>query len=149
MKATATGPNFWLIEANGQTFGLTRTITARSAFIACDCGAYGEGTPCIHAAAVEAAIERANGNNDVAAAIEAAHGLAPKPAKARCPHYGLIKEFFAVARELGFDTGNESKDRWRGAIGMLLGRPLASRSELTGDEWAFATNALRMGRLFI
>jgi hypothetical protein len=86
-----------------------------------------------------------------AAAIEAA-AKAPKveaPAKVRCPHYKAIREFFKVARELGLDTSKESKDRWRGALGMLLGRPIESRSELTGAEWSFATNALRMGKLFI
>jgi hypothetical protein len=74
---------------------------------------------------------------------------APAVKKARCPHYAAIKAFFAVARELGFDTSKASQDRWRGAMGMLLGRPVASRSELTGAEWGFATNALRMGKLFI
>jgi hypothetical protein len=74
---------------------------------------------------------------------------APVVKKGRCPHYAQIKEFFIVARELGFDTSKESQGKWRGAMGMLLGRPVASRSELSGAEWAFATNALRMGKLFI
>ena len=68
--------------------------------------------------------------------------------KGRCLHYAAIKEFFNVARELGFDTSKEAKDRVRGAIGMLLGRRIESRSELTGQEWAFCTNALRMNKLF-
>jgi len=69
--------------------------------------------------------------------------------KGRCPHYGQIKEFFSLAREMGFDTTKNSQDRWRGAIGMLLGRRVQSRSELSGAEWAYCTNALRMGKLFI
>jgi hypothetical protein len=85
-----------------------------------------------------------------AALVEVAPVEAPQvPAKGRCPHYAQIKEFFNVARELGFDTSKDSQDRWRGAIGMLLGRRIASRAELSGAEWGFATNALRMGRLFI
>ena len=71
-----------------------------------------------------------------------------KAGKPRCQHYGAIKEFFAVAIELGLDTSEASKDRVRGAIGMLLGRPIQSRSELNGAEWAFCTNAVRMGKLY-
>jgi hypothetical protein len=71
------------------------------------------------------------------------------PKKTRCPHYSVIVEFFAVARELGFETGKESKAAWRAAIGMLLGRRIATRANLSAQEWAFCTNALRMGRLFI
>ena len=74
---------------------------------------------------------------------------APVVKKGRCPHYGAIKAFFACARELGYDTSKASQDRWRGALGMLLGHCIESRSELSGAEWNFATNALRMGKLFI
>jgi hypothetical protein len=84
-----------------------------------------------------------------AATVPPAEVEAPAVKKARCKHYGQIKEFFSVARQLGFDTSKESQDRWRGAIGMLLGRRVASRSELSAQEWAYATNSLRMGRLFI
>ncbi len=68
-----------------------------------------------------------------------------KVEKKRCQHYGAIKEFFAVAREMGMDT--TAKDRARGAVGMLLGKRVESRASLTGPEWSFATNALRMGKL--
>ena len=73
----------------------------------------------------------------------------PAPAKVekqRCPHYGAIKEFFAVAREVGLDAQN--KAGCRAAVGMLLGRRIESRADMDGTEWAFATNAVRMGRLF-
>jgi hypothetical protein len=83
------------------------------------------------------------------AALEPAPVEAAQPKAKRCAHYGQIKEFFAVAREMGYDTSKASQDRWRGSIGMLIGRPVASRSELSGAEWNFATSALRMGRLFI
>jgi hypothetical protein len=92
------------------------------------------------------AVRHADKAGTTVEAIEAElDASAPKP---RCPHYDAIKEFFAVAREVGLDTSKEGKDRVRGAIGMLLGRRIESRSELTGAEWAFCTNAVRMGRLF-
>ncbi len=70
-----------------------------------------------------------------------------KPAKrGRCSHYAMIREFMAAAREMGLDT--EAKDRCRGAVGMLLGKRIESRSDLSAAEWGFCTNALRMNRLF-
>ncbi len=78
-----------------------------------------------------------------AAAIEAAKA---QPKTGRCPHYKTIREFAATAREYGLSMAD--KDRARGAIGMFLGRRLESRSELTGQEWAFCTNAVRLGKLF-
>lgn len=68
--------------------------------------------------------------------------------RARCPHYHLIRELFAVAREKGLDVSDAARDRMRGAIGMLLGRRIESRSELSASDWAFCTNAVRLGRLF-
>jgi len=73
--------------------------------------------------------------------------VGPAP-RQRCPHYATIREFFGVAREAGLDTSKAAQDRCRGAVGMLLGRPVASRGELSGAEWGFCTNAVRMGRLF-
>ena len=79
---------------------------------------------------------------------QAAQSKAQAPAKTggRCAHYAAIREFMAVARELGMDAS--AKEACRAAVGMLLGRKIASRADLSGQEWAFATNALRMGRLF-
>ncbi len=69
-----------------------------------------------------------------------------KPQRKRCPHYVGIKEFFSVAREMGLDT--TKKEACRAAVGMLLGRRVVSRANLTGAEWSFCTNALRNNRLF-
>ncbi len=82
------------------------------------------------------------------ATVETAPVQQPQPARRRCPHYAAIKEFFSVAREIGLDTSKDAQGRCRGAVGMMLGRRVESRSELSGAEWAFATNAVRMGRLF-
>ncbi len=66
--------------------------------------------------------------------------------KPRCAHYGTIKEFWAICRERGLDAQN--KAGCRAAVGMLLGRRIETRADLSGAEWAFCTNAVRMGRLF-
>jgi hypothetical protein len=66
--------------------------------------------------------------------------------KSRCPHLAEIKAFFAVAREVGLDA--QAKDRCRGAVGVFLGRRISSRADLSGAEWAYCANAVRLGRLF-
>jgi hypothetical protein len=66
--------------------------------------------------------------------------------KSRCPHLAEIKAFFAVAREVGLNP--ESKEGCRAAVGMFLGRRIASRADLSGAEWAYCANAVRLGRLF-
>jgi hypothetical protein len=71
-----------------------------------------------------------------------------KPAKVRCRHYASIKTFFAVARDAGLDTSAASRDRVRGALGVFVGRRLASRNEVTGAEWQGAAQAIKTGRLF-
>lgn len=68
-----------------------------------------------------------------------------QPAKARCPHYTAIKTFMAIAREHGLDTN--AKDRCRGAVGVLLGRRIESRADLTGAEWAAMGAAIKAGKL--
>ncbi len=73
---------------------------------------------------------------------------APAGKRARCPHYAVIKAFFSVAHAAGLDVSSDGKDRVRGALGMLLGKRVESRASLTAAEWAFATNAVRVGRLF-
>ncbi len=79
-------------------------------------------------------------------AIEAQAIAAAKPAKVRCPHYAIIKEFAAVARECGLSMAD--KDRARGAMGVYLGKRISSRSELTGNDWENSITALRAGVLF-
>ena len=74
---------------------------------------------------------------------------APAPPKVRCVHYPVIREFFAIAREMGFDTSKEAKDRWRGAMGVYLGVRIQSRAELSAAQWRNAITGLRAGVLFI
>lgn len=69
-----------------------------------------------------------------------------QPAKrVRCPHYPAIKAFMAVACANGLDT--QAKDRCRGAVGVLLGRRIESRADLTGAEWGAMGAAIRSGKL--
>lgn len=68
-----------------------------------------------------------------------------KREKKRCGHYQAIREFFAVAREKGLDT--KAQERARGAIGVVIGRRIESRADMTADEWIEATYALRLGFL--
>jgi hypothetical protein len=82
------------------------------------------------------------------AAPVVAQAPAVKPAKVRCAHYASIKTFFAVARDAGLDTSGASRDRVRGALGVFVGRRLASRNEVTGAEWQGAAQAIKTGRLF-
>ncbi len=71
-----------------------------------------------------------------------------KPVKSRCPHYRQIREFFAVAREMGLDVSEAARDRMRGSLGMLMGRPIESRADMSAADWAYATNAVRMARVW-
>jgi hypothetical protein len=66
----------------------------------------------------------------------------------RCPHYSVIRDFFTVSRETGLDTSEAARDRMRGALGMLLGRRIESRADMSAADWAFATNAVRMNRVW-
>jgi hypothetical protein len=69
--------------------------------------------------------------------------------KARCPHYTTIRSFFVAARESGLDTVSESgKDRCRGALGVYLGKRIASRAELTACDWENGITAVKAGVLF-
>lgn len=66
--------------------------------------------------------------------------------KARCPHYETIKAFAAAAREAGLSM--KDADRARGAMGVYLGKRIASRSELTANDWENALTGLKAGVLF-
>ena len=92
----------------------------------------------------EAALTKLNAG--VCAHAAQVEAFKSKPVKARCAHWAAIKAFFAVCREMGLDAQN--KAACRAAVGMLLGRRIQSRADLSGAEWAFCTNAVRMGRLF-
>jgi uncharacterized Zn finger protein (UPF0148 family) len=69
-----------------------------------------------------------------------------KPAKVRCPHVATIREFARVAREAGLSMAD--KDRARGAMGVYLGKRIASRSELTANDWENGITAVKAGVLF-
>lgn len=65
---------------------------------------------------------------------------------AKCKHTANIREFFTACKEAGLDT--TATAGMRAAVGMFLGRRIASRSELSGQEWALCCSAVRAGRLF-
>ncbi len=71
-----------------------------------------------------------------------------KPVRTCCPHYSVIREFFSTARESGLDTSEAARDRMRGSLGMLLGRRIESRADMSAADWAFATNAVRINRVW-
>lgn len=66
--------------------------------------------------------------------------------KVRCPHYEIIREFAALARECGCDM--KAQDRARGAMGVYLGIKIESRAQLTAGQWRNAMTGLRAGVLF-
>ncbi len=81
-----------------------------------------------------------------AALIEAAPVAEEMRAKARCPHYAVIKEFAALACENGLSMAD--KDRARGAMGVYLSIRINSRADLTAAQWQNAITGLRAGVLF-
>jgi hypothetical protein len=107
----------------------------------------------LHAARLHAAIVV-----ELGGVVEGAPELQPEPEaptsavaaqpKQRCAFYRHIKAFMAVARERGLDISEAARDRMRGAIGIVLGRRIESRADLSGPEWELCTNALRAQRLF-
>ncbi len=70
---------------------------------------------------------------------------AAKPA--RCPHYKLIRRFFAIAREAGLDTSQTAKPQMRHALETAMGRCVNSRSEVSAGEWQMLGNAIKSKRL--
>jgi hypothetical protein len=79
---------------------------------------------------------------------ELAAGVAPvavEPVKERCPHWKLIKRFFAIAREAGLDTSKEAKPKMRHALESAMGRCVDSRSEVTANEWMMLGDRVKAG----
>lgn len=100
--------------------------------------------PCfaVKASEIQAAREAA-----AKAPAPAAPAFAKAPAKReRCEFYPAIREFMAVARTLGLDTNN--KRGCRIAIGLLLGRRVESRADLSAADWGRSVGALRSGALW-
>lgn len=83
---------------------------------------------------------------EVLATVETVEAAPVEQVKVRCPFYKQIRTFHAIAIDLGLDT--KAKEACRAAMGMLLGRRLGSREEVTGPEWEFACGELKAGRLF-
>ena len=73
---------------------------------------------------------------------------APKTAKTKsaCVWASEIRRFFAIARERGLDTKN-SDAAMRRAFENFFFRPVASREELDGRDWAQAADAVKDNRL--
>ncbi len=82
------------------------------------------------------------------AAPEASKPEAVKAAKpARCPHYKLIRRFFAIAREAGLDTSQSAKPQMRHALETAMGRCVNSRSEVSAGEWQMLGDAIKRRQL--
>ncbi len=62
-----------------------------------------------------------------------------------CPWLRTIRRFYAIAKDFGLDT--EADERMRGALSMLLGRHIGSRSELDAAQWEYAGSAIKDGLL--
>ncbi len=65
----------------------------------------------------------------------------------RCPHWKLIKRFFAIAREAGLDTSKDAKPKMRHAMESVMGRCVDSRSEVRAGEWEMMGDAIKNKRL--
>ena len=81
---------------------------------------------------------------DKAAAIEAAK-VAPAVKATPVCSVKAIRRFFAICKAQGIDTKDES--HVRGALSVFFARRVASRKELTTDNWIAAGDAIEAGRL--
>jgi hypothetical protein len=83
-----------------------------------------------------------------AAAIEAAVVEAPAalvaPAAPTCS-VKAIRRFFAICKSAGVDISRD--DRMKGALSAFLGRKVASRKELSTDDWLRAGDAIERAAL--
>lgn len=77
-------------------------------------------------------------------AIEAKAAAKVEPAKVQCS-VKAIRRFFAICKSVGVDTKDES--HVRGALSVFFGRRIASRKELTTDQWLRAGDAIESRRL--
>ncbi len=65
--------------------------------------------------------------------------------RTRCPHYRAIRRTFAIAKDCGLNTNNESG--MRRAFGRALGRTIESRDELNGGDWQAVGDMVQRGVL--
>ena len=68
-----------------------------------------------------------------------------EPTKPRCSWVAAIRRCFGIAKGAGLDT--KADEAMRAAIGAMLGRVVASRSELTAHEWLSVGDGIRRGEL--
>ncbi len=73
---------------------------------------------------------------------QAASTRAPK---VRCAWYREIRRCYAIAREAGCDV--KADESMRAAIGRFLGRAVASREELNGNDWHEVGSAIKSHQL--
>ncbi len=65
--------------------------------------------------------------------------------RARCAWYRAIRRAYGCAVGAGLDT--KADVAMRAAIGALLGRAVATRSDLTAGEWLSVGDAVKLGAL--
>lgn len=63
----------------------------------------------------------------------------------RCSHYKAIRRTFAIAKDRGLDTKDESA--MRRAFGRALGRRIESRNEMSGGDWDYVARQMKRGAL--
>ncbi len=63
----------------------------------------------------------------------------------RCLWAAAIRRAFGIAKGAGLDT--RADEAMRAAIGALLGRAVATRSELTAGDWLAVGDGIRRGEL--
>jgi hypothetical protein len=99
------------------------------------CGSIEAGHSCT--AEIEAEAER----------NEAALQEAAPPVRVPCPHYGEIRRFFAIAQDHCLNVEPEAAPAMRAAMSRFFNRPIHSRRQLDGSEWAQAASAVQDGVL--
>jgi hypothetical protein len=65
--------------------------------------------------------------------------------RARCAWYRAIRRAYGCAQGAGLDTKADAA--MRAAIGAMLGRSVASRSELSAGEWLSVGDGIRRGEV--
>jgi len=69
------------------------------------------------------------------------------PVRVPCPHYGEIRRFFAIAQDHCLNVEPEAAPAMRAAMSHFFNRPIHSRRQLDGSEWAQAASAVQDGVL--
>jgi hypothetical protein len=82
-----------------------------------------------------------------AAPVIARHSATQREERKRpaCPWYRAIRRAYGCAQGAGLDTKADAA--MRAAIGAMLGRAVATRSELTAGDWLAVGDGIRRGEL--